>query len=28
VVCNPRGYVREGVQENARFDPRLVVAVG
>jgi predicted phosphodiesterase len=28
VVCNPRGYVREGVAENARFDPALVVAVG
>ncbi|GAB3762756.1 metallophosphoesterase family protein [Ramlibacter monticola] len=28
VLCNPRGYVREGVQENARFDPALVVAVG
>ena len=28
VVCNPRGYVRDGVQENARFDPFLVLAVG
>jgi predicted phosphodiesterase len=28
VVCNPRGYVREGVQENASFDPRLVLEVG
>jgi len=28
VVCNPRGYVREGVQENARFDPALVLEVG
>ena len=28
VLCNPRGYVREGVQENARFDPALVVEVG
>jgi len=27
VVCNPRGYVRDGVQENARFDPGLVLAV-
>lgn len=27
VLCNPRGYVREGVQENARFDPALVVEV-
>jgi predicted phosphodiesterase len=25
VLCNPRGYVRDGVQENARFDPALVV---
>ena len=28
VVCNPRGYVRDGVQENAHFDPALVVDVG
>jgi predicted phosphodiesterase len=28
VVCNPRGYVREGVQENASFDPALVLEVG
>jgi predicted phosphodiesterase len=28
VLCNPRGYVREGVQENASFDPAMVVAVG
>jgi predicted phosphodiesterase len=27
VLCNPRGYVRDGVQENARFDPGLVVTV-
>ncbi|MDB5956162.1 metallophosphoesterase [Ramlibacter sp.] len=25
VVCNPRGYLREGQQENARFDPGLVI---
>jgi len=25
VLCNPRGYVREGVAENARFDAGLVV---
>jgi Icc-related predicted phosphoesterase len=25
VVCNPRGYLREGQQENARFDPALVI---
>ncbi|GAB3666693.1 metallophosphoesterase [Ramlibacter alkalitolerans] len=28
VVCNPRGYVRDGVPENARFDPALVLEVG
>jgi hypothetical protein len=28
VVCNPRGYLREGVQENALFDPALVIEVG
>jgi len=28
VVCNPRGYVRDGVIENASFDPGLVVEVG
>ncbi|HKT28509.1 metallophosphoesterase [Dyella sp.] len=28
VVCNPRGYARDGVNENAFFDPRLVVDVG
>jgi len=28
VLCNPRGYVRDGVQENAAFDPGLVVRVG
>jgi predicted phosphodiesterase len=28
VVCNPRGYLREGRQENARFDPALVLEVG
>ncbi len=27
VLCNPRGYARGGVVENAAFDPRLVVAV-
>ncbi|MCE9660776.1 MAG: metallophosphoesterase [Burkholderiales bacterium] len=25
VVCNPRGYAREGVNENPRFDPDLVI---
>lgn len=25
VVCNPRGYAREGVVENAAFDPDLIV---
>lgn len=28
VLCNPRGYVRDGVTENAAFDPALVVSVG
>lgn len=28
VVCNPRGYAREGVDENPAFDPNLVVEVG
>jgi predicted phosphodiesterase len=28
VLCNPRGYAREGTQENPRFDPALVVEVG
>jgi predicted phosphodiesterase len=27
VVCNPRGYVRDGVLENAAFDPTLVVTI-
>ncbi|MBL8319530.1 MAG: metallophosphoesterase [Burkholderiaceae bacterium] len=27
VVCNPRGYVKDGVAENARFDPDFVVDV-
>ena len=27
VVCNPRGYVRDGINENARFDADLVVDV-
>ncbi len=28
VVCNPRGYARDGIAENARFDPALVIEVG
>ena len=28
VLCNPRGYVREGRNENPDFDPELVVEVG
>jgi len=28
VVCNPRGYVRDGVIENVAFDPGLVLEVG
>lgn len=27
VVCNPRGYARAGVNENARFDPDFVVDI-
>lgn len=27
VVCNPRGYARDGVNENASFDPRLTIEV-
>ena len=28
VVCNPRGYAPHGVDENPRFDPDFVVAIG
>ena len=28
VVCNPRGYARNGANENARFDPDLLIDVG
>jgi len=28
VLCNPRGYAREGVNENARFDPDLTIEIG
>ena len=28
VVCNPRGYARDGVNENSRFDPEFCVEVG
>jgi predicted phosphodiesterase len=27
VLCNPRGYAPQGVNENARFDPDLLVAI-
>jgi len=27
VVCNPRGYVKHDIQENASFDPALVVQI-
>ena len=27
VLCNPRGYMLQGVGENAAFDPALVVEV-
>ena len=28
VVCNPRGYVKDGVNENPRFDPNFLVEIG
>ena len=28
VLCNPRGYAKDGVNENAAFDPALCVEVG
>lgn len=28
VVCNPRGYSRDGVNENAAFDPHFTVELG
>ncbi|MGH8788924.1 MAG: hypothetical protein ACREYA_28095, partial [Cupriavidus necator] len=28
VVCNPRGYARDGVNENVLFDANFMVAVG
>jgi hypothetical protein len=28
VLCNPRGYARDGVNENPMFDPQLVIEVG
>ena len=27
VICNPRGYCMNGINENAAFDPRLIVEV-
>lgn len=27
VVCNPRGYARDGVSENSRFDPDFIVDI-
>lgn len=27
VVCNPRGYAKDGVNENAQFDPDFIAAV-
>lgn len=27
VVCNPRGYARDGIAENAGFDPALIIRV-
>jgi predicted phosphodiesterase len=28
VLCNPRGYAKDGVSENARFNPHLIAEVG
>ena len=28
VVCNSRGYAKDGVNENAQFDPALVIDIG
>jgi hypothetical protein len=28
IVCNPRGYAKAGVDENALFDPGLIIDVG
>ena len=28
VLCNPRGYAKDGVNENASFDADLVVEIG
>ncbi|MDQ2927488.1 MAG: metallophosphoesterase [Pseudomonadota bacterium] len=28
VVCNPRGYAKDGINENSRFDPDLTIEVG
>jgi hypothetical protein len=27
VICNPRGYAKDGVNENPRFDPNLTIEV-
>ena len=27
VVCNPRGYAKDGVNENPRFDPQMIIEV-
>ena len=28
VICNARGYARDGLNENARFDPALIIELG
>jgi 3',5'-cyclic AMP phosphodiesterase CpdA len=28
VLCNPRGYARDGINENPHFDPQLTVDIG
>ena len=27
VICNPRGYAKDGVNENLRFDPNLTIDI-
>jgi hypothetical protein len=28
VVCNPRGYAKNGMNENRSFDPNLAIEIG
>ena len=27
IVCNPRGYIKQGVTENAMFDPAFTIDI-